>query len=115
MIRRQRLGVVFAVLSGLSWQAAAIAAPLVIKVALDRGIVHGDSGALRLLALAVLGLGFLEAVAGGVRHVFAIRNRSRTDAGVRDAIFTHALGLDAPFHDRVGPGELMSRATSDAE
>ena len=115
MIRRQRFGVVFAVLSGLSWQAAAIAAPLVIKVALDRGIVHGDTRALRLLALCVLGLGLLEAIAGGVRHVFAIRNRSRTDAAVRDAIFTHALGLDAPFHDRVGAGELMSRATSDAE
>jgi ATP-binding cassette subfamily B protein len=42
-------------------------------------------------------------------------NRSRADAAVRDSIFTHALGLDAPFHDRVGPGELMSRATNDAE
>src|SRR5438093_911418 len=115
MIRRQRRGVFFAVVSGLSWQAAAISSPIVIGAALDRGIVHGDTDALRLLALAVLGLGLLEAVAGGFRHVFAIRNRSRTDAAVRDAIFTHALGLDAPFHDRVGPGELMSRATSDAE
>jgi ATP-binding cassette, subfamily B, bacterial len=115
MIVQQRHGVLFAVLSGLSWQGAAIATPLVVKAAVDRGILHGDRDALYVLAVAVLGLGLLEAVAGGFRHVFAIRNRSRADAGVRDAIFTHALGMDAPFHDRVGPGELMSRASSDAE
>jgi ATP-binding cassette subfamily B protein len=34
---------------------------------------------------------------------------------VRDAIFAHALRLDPAYHDRVGPGELMSRASSDAE
>src|SRR5437016_5209201 len=54
-------------------------------------------------------------IAGGMRHIFAIRNRSATDARVRDAIFAHALRLDASYHDRVGPGELMSRASSDSE
>src|SRR6266496_4384007 len=111
---RERLGIALAVVSGLSWQAAAIAAPLLVKVSLDRGIVHGDRGALRLLALTIVGLGLVEALAGGSRHIFAIRNRSRADAAVRDSIFTHAFGLDAPFHDRVGPGELMSRASNDA-
>jgi len=53
--------------------------------------------------------------AGALRHLYAIRNRSRSDARVRDAIFAHALRLDASYHDRVGPGELMSRASSDAE
>jgi ATP-binding cassette subfamily B protein len=115
MIVRQRFGVVIAVLSGLSWQSAAIASPLVLKSALDKGVLQDDRRALYLLALAVLALGLAEAVAGGFRHIFAIRNRARADAAVRDAIFTHALGLDAPFHDRVGPGELMSRASSDAE
>src|SRR5437660_6082231 len=54
-------------------------------------------------------------VAVTVRHIFAIRNRARSDARVRDAIFAHALRLDPSYHDRVGPGELMSRASSDAE
>src|SRR5436190_5638275 len=53
--------------------------------------------------------------AGSVRHLYAIRNRARSDARVRDAIFAHALRLDASYHDRVGPGELMSRASSDSE
>src|SRR5262249_60544100 len=50
-----------------------------------------------------------------VRHVYAVRNRAGSDARVRDAIFAHALRLDASYHDRVGPGELMSRASSDSE
>jgi ATP-binding cassette subfamily B protein len=33
---------------------------------------------------------------------------------VRDAIFAHALRLDAAYHDQVGPGELLSRASSDS-
>jgi ATP-binding cassette subfamily B protein len=50
-----------------------------------------------------------------MRHIYAIRNRSAADARVRDAIFAHALRLDPAYHDRVGPGELMSRASSDSE
>ena len=55
----------------------------------------------------------LEVVGGAFRHLYAIRNRSHADARVRDAIFAHSLRLDASYHDRVGPGELMSRASSD--
>jgi ATP-binding cassette subfamily B protein len=65
--------------------------------------------------LVLLAAGLLEVLAGAARHVFAIRNRARGDARVRDAIFAHALRLDATYHDRVGPGELMSRASSDSE
>jgi ATP-binding cassette subfamily B protein len=115
IVVRQRLTVALAIASGLSWQAAAIAAPVIAGHALDRGILQRDGHALAVYGLAILALGLLEAVAGGFRHIFAIRNRSRADAAVRDAIFTHALGLDAPFPARVGPGELMSRASNDAE
>src|SRR5438477_595060 len=56
-----------------------------------------------------------ERVRRDVQHLYAIRNRSHADARVRDAIFAHALRLDPSYHDRVGPGELMSRASSDSE
>jgi ATP-binding cassette subfamily B protein len=114
-IRRQRFGVSWAVVSGLSWQGAAILTPFLIKQAIDRGILAHDRRALVLWCLAIAAAGLVEAVAGGARHFFAIRNRSRADAAVRDALFTRALELDARFHDRVGAGELMSRASNDAE
>ncbi len=114
-IREQTDGVVGAVLSGLSWQGAAIVAPLVVRHGIDEGVRAHDRTQLILSALALVGLGLAESVGGALRHYFAIRNRGRGQASVRDRIFRHALSLDAGYHDRVGAGELMSRASSDAE
>jgi ATP-binding cassette subfamily B protein len=114
VIRSQAGGVTGAVTSGLFWQAGAVAAPLVVKYAIDHGIVTHDHHALLIWLLVLLAVGMLEVVAGAFRHLYAIRNRANSDARVRDAIFAHALRLDASYHDRVGPGELLSRASSDS-
>jgi ATP-binding cassette subfamily B protein len=115
VIRSQSRGVAGAAVSGLLWQAGAVAAPLLVKYAIDRGVLTRDRHTLMLWTLALLGVGLLEVTAGAARHIFAIRNRAGSDARVRDAIFAHALRLDASYHDRVGPGELMSRASADSE
>jgi ATP-binding cassette subfamily B protein len=115
VVRDQRNGVAAAVAAGLLWQTGAVAAPLIVKYAIDHGVVTRDHHALLLWLGALLAVGLLEVIAGGLRHIYAIRNRSGADRRVRDAIFAHALRLDAAYHDRVGPGELMSRASSDAE
>src|ERR687888_149351 len=115
VIRSQRSGVIGAALSGLLWQVGAVSAPLMVKYAIDHGVLTRDRHTLYVWLAALLGVGLLEMTAGAVRHLYAVRNRSRSDARVRDAIFAHALRLDATYHDRVGPGELMSRASSDSE
>src|SRR5437867_8652308 len=115
VIRSQRSGVIGAALSGVLWQAGAVSAPLMVKYAIDHGVLTKDRRTLLIWLGALLGVGLLEMTAGAVRHLYAIRNRARSDARVRDAIFAHALRLDASYHDRVGPGELMSRASSDSE
>src|SRR6266536_672866 len=101
IVRSQAGGVVGAVLSGLLWQTGAIAAPLIVSYTIDHGIVPRDRHTLVVWLLALLGVGLLEVVAGGMRHIYAI--------------LAHALRLDASYHDRVGPGELMRRASSDSE
>jgi ATP-binding cassette subfamily B protein len=113
--RRQRWTTAGAITAGMAWQGAAIAAPLLIKSAIDRGIVNHNTRALWWACAGLVGLGAVEAIAGGSRHFFAIRNRARADAQARDAIFRRALELDARYHDRVGAGELISRASNDAE
>jgi ATP-binding cassette, subfamily B, bacterial len=113
--RRQRWTTTGAITAGMAWQGAAIAAPLLIKSAIDSGIVHHHTRALWWACAGLVGLGAVEAVAGGSRHFFAVRNRAHADAQVRDAIFRRALELDARYHDRVGAGELISRASNDAE
>jgi ATP-binding cassette subfamily B protein len=106
--------VVAAVAAGLLWQAAAIVSPLFIAQAIDDGIRGGDHRALVGWCAGLAALGLMEAVFWALRHFLAIRNGMRTDAAVRDGIFRHAQRLDASYHDRVPPGELMSRATSDS-
>ena len=115
VVGSQAHGVTGAVVSGLLWQAGAVAAPLVVKYAIDHGIVGHDHRTLVIWLAVLLAVGLLEVVAGAFRHLYAIRNRSHSDARVRDAIFAHALRLDASYHDRVGPGELLSRASSDSQ
>jgi ATP-binding cassette, subfamily B, bacterial len=115
VLRSQADGVAGASISGLLWQMGAVAAPLIVARAIDHGVLTDDRRTLLFWTLALLGVGLLEVLAGASRHIFAIRNRARGDARVRDAIFAHALRLDATYHDRVGPGELMSRASSDSE
>jgi ATP-binding cassette, subfamily B, bacterial len=115
VVGSQAYGVTGAVVSGLLWQAGAVAAPLVVKYAIDHGIVGEDHETLVIWLVVLLAVGLLEVVAGAFRHLYAIRNRSHSDARVRDAIFAHALRLDASYHDRVGPGELLSRASSDSQ
>src|ERR1041385_5617059 len=115
VISSQRAGVIGAAVSGLLWQVGAVAAPLMVSNAIDHGVLTRDRHTLLIWLAALLAVGLLEMTAGSVRHIYAIRNRARSDARVRDAIFAHALRLDAAYHDRVGPGELMSRASSDSE
>src|SRR3954466_13681710 len=95
VVRAQRHGVAGAVASGLLWQTGAVAAPLIVKYAIDHGVVARDRHALLLWLAPPLCVGLLEGGAGGLRHIFAIRNRSAADRRVRDAIFAHALRLDA--------------------
>jgi ATP-binding cassette subfamily B protein len=115
IVRSQAHGVTGAVISGLLWQTGAVGAPLIVKYAIDHGIVTRDHHALLIWLFVLLGVGLLEVCAGASRHLYAIRNRAQSDARVRDALFAHALRLDAAYHDRVGPGELLSRASSDSQ
>jgi ATP-binding cassette, subfamily B, bacterial len=114
-IRGQGRAILVAAGAGLSWQAAAVAAPLLVGQAIDEGIRGGDRGRLYLWTGILVALGSVEVVSWGYRHFYAIRNGTRAEAGVREGIFGHALSLDASFHDRYGAGELLSRASSDSE
>jgi ATP-binding cassette subfamily B protein len=114
LIVRERQGLVIAALAGLSWQGAAIFTPVIAAHAID-AIVEGDRAAVYRWAAIAAAIGLVEATAGAGRHVFAMRNRAHGLAHVRDDLLGQALRLDARFHDRFPPGELMSRSSSDAE
>jgi ATP-binding cassette subfamily B protein len=114
LVVRERQGLAIAALAGLSWQGAAIFTPVIAAHAID-AIEDGDRAAVYQWAAVAAAICLVEATAGAIRHVFAMRNRARGLAHVRDDLLAQALRLDARFHDRFPPGELMSRSSSDAE
>jgi ATP-binding cassette, subfamily B, bacterial len=114
LIGTQRTGIILLVLAGLSWQGAAIFTPVVAAHAVD-AIVAGHRSELYWWVAAVVGIALVEATAGGFRHVFAMRNRAHGFDVMRGTLLRQALHMDARYHDRFPPGELMSRASSDAE
>jgi ATP-binding cassette, subfamily B, bacterial len=114
LVAQRRNGILLALLSGLTWQGAAIVSPLLAAAAIDSILAH-DRHRVYLWAALAVGLGLLEAIGGAFRHIFAMRNRAYALAAVRDDLLRHSLRLDARFHDRYGSGELMSRASNDAE
>ena len=63
VIRSQASGVVGAALSGLLWQAGAVSAPLMVKYAIDHGVLTKDRHTLLIWLGALLGVGLL------LRHV----------------------------------------------
>jgi zinc transporter ZupT len=71
VIRSQSAGVVGAAISGVLWQVGAVAAPLMVKNAIDRGVLTHDHTALLAWLGALLFVGLLEMTAGAVRHVYA--------------------------------------------
>src|SRR3954453_15776647 len=91
VIHSQRSGVIGAALSGLLWQVGAVAAPLMVGYAIDHGVVTKDRCTLLIWFRALLAVGVPERSAGAAGPLYAIRNRARSDARVRDAIFAHAL------------------------
>ncbi|HET8605867.1 MAG TPA: hypothetical protein VFL66_02445, partial [Gaiellaceae bacterium] len=84
---QQRAGLATGIASGLAWQGAAVAAPKLMQHAIDAGVIGGSRRSLLVWAGALVGVGCVEAAAGGLRHFFAIRNYARGEAWVRDGLF----------------------------
>jgi ABC-type multidrug transport system fused ATPase/permease subunit len=88
-------------------------APYVIKIAVDRYIMHGNLPGLTLLALVYAG----NALAGWwlQYHEWLLMERAaqRTLLDLRQVLFQHLMRLDLAFYDRHAVGRLMSRVQND--
>jgi ATP-binding cassette, subfamily B, multidrug efflux pump len=104
-----------AVLAALATTAVELAPPWIIRLAVDRFILEGQTeqvwwaaGGLLALSLVQGGIDFLRLYVTaytGQRIVFEIRN----------AIFHHLSSLSFSFYDRARTGDLMSRVTADVD
>jgi len=112
-MRAQRRGITLGVLVGLLWTVGKVVAPLLVRTAIDRGIVADDRDALLRWSLAVAGAGVVAATFTGLRRYLAFRESRWAETVLRDRLFAHLQRLHFAFHDENQTGDLMSRANTD--
>ncbi|MFC8915327.1 ABC transporter ATP-binding protein [Streptomyces sp. NPDC057116] len=98
---------------GLLWLGSQALMPVVVREAIDEGLVPGDMRAVLLWSAVLLGLGVVQAVSGMVRRRLSMHNALAAGFRTVQLVVGHAGRLGADLERRVDDGELVSVGTSD--
>ena len=90
-----------------------LALPLVLKEAIDRGIVDGDRTFLWHMSLLYFGLSVLQGIFTFARVYLLQLVSERAGYKIRDDLYSHLQRMPFSFYDTTSTGQLMSRATDD--
>ena len=110
-LRRRTLGAAFA--GAALYTVVVLIIPLVARRAIDDVVKDHHRGHLRSYLIAFAVLGFLRACGGGLRKYQATKNPALVANDVRDRLFAHVQMMSFSFHDEMGAGQLMARASTD--
>jgi ABC-type multidrug transport system fused ATPase/permease subunit len=111
--RYQIKTILFGMLFGIVWMVAQALIPWGIGHGTD-GIVAGDNRAIALWSLVVLGLGAIVAVAGVMRHRFAVSNWLQASFRMAQVVAHHAARSGAAVRNRLSTGEVVATVSNDA-
>jgi ATP-binding cassette subfamily B protein len=114
-LRPQRNAVWLGVLFGLIWTAAKVSVPALASLAIDRGIIDDDNGALVRFTVLMVIVGAVQGASTGLRRYSAIGLAARIETDLRHRLFAHLQRLHFAFHDEAQTGQLMARANSDIQ
>lgn len=110
-LRRRTLG---AALAGAAlYTVVVLAVPLVARDAIDDVVTRGHTADIPRYLVVFAALGVLRALGGGLRKYQATKNPALVANDLRDRLFGHVQRLSFSFHDRIGAGQLMARASTD--
>ncbi len=115
MVRPYRRGAVLALLLLIGFSMATMAGPLLVRRAIDGGLVANNA--------SVLNTSIVGYVVAAVVSYFTFRLAIATLAKVGESflrdlrvrVFRHLLDQSMPFYDRENAGVLVSRMTSDVD
>jgi len=114
-VGRHQLGTLAAgVLFGILWMLAQALMPFALGQAVEQGIVDEDSGALAVWAGVLLGLGAVQAVAGVMRHRFAVSNWIQASFRLAQVVSHHAARSGPAVRSRLSTGEVVATVSNDA-
>ena len=111
---QSRRAIVLGVLAALGWTVAKITIPLLALRAVDRGIDPYDRGALMRWSIAVVVATVFVGGFTAYRRYAAFKISLRAEAELRRRLFDQLQRLHFGYHDRAQIGELMARASIDA-
>ena len=114
-LKRYRLETAGALVSLLVVSAANLAAPLMVRLAIDGGLARGERG----LVLAAVGGLLAIALGRGLFNFLQGYLSERASQGVafdlREALFARIQRLSFSYYDQAQTGQLLTRLTSDVE
>ncbi|WP_328548498.1 ABC transporter ATP-binding protein [Streptomyces platensis] len=102
-----------AALCGVLWIGSQALMPVVIREAIDDGLVPGDMNAVLAWSGVLLGLGIVSSVSGTVRRRLNVHNALSAGFRTVQLVVGHANALGAGLESRVDEGELVSVGSSD--
>jgi len=114
-VGQHQLGTLLAgVLLGILWMVAQALMPFALGRAIQDGIVDDDSRALALWAGVLLALGALQAVAGVLRHRYAVFNWLQASFRLAQIVAHHAARSGPAVRARLSTGEVVATVSNDA-
>lgn len=112
--RVQRRTLMAGALLGVLWMATQAAIPYVVGRTVDAGVVRHDGGALLTGCLVLLALGVATAVAGVMRHRFAVFNWLQGTLRVQQLVGNHVADHGPSVAARTTTGEVIETAGEDS-
>jgi ATP-binding cassette subfamily B protein len=110
-LRRRTLGA--ALLGAAIYSVVMLIIPLVAASAInDVGGAHHTEDLPNYLGI-LIGLGVVRALSGALRKYQATKNPAQVTNDIRERLFEHVQKMSFSFHDRIGAGQLMARASTD--
>lgn len=111
---RQVPTLVGGVFFGVLWMLAQALMPFAIGAAIQNGIADHDNEALAEWTLVLLGLGGVQAVAGVLRHRFAVRNWVQASFRMAQIVGHHIARTGPAIRARLSTGEVVATISNDA-
>jgi ABC-type multidrug transport system fused ATPase/permease subunit len=113
MARRQWPTLAGGMFFGIVWMSAQAVMPAVIGHAIDDGVAAKDRDQLVEWAAVLFGIGLLQAVAGIMRHRFAVTNWLTAAYRVVQLVTRQSTRLGGTLPRRVSTGEVVAIGTND--
>jgi ATP-binding cassette subfamily B protein len=115
ILRPHRRLIVWAVVAMMAATGVSLAAPLLVKIAIDRGIAHHDVHAIDVISLVYILLVIARPALERAIVLCSARAGERFLGDLRVAAYEKLQELSMPFFEETRAGVLVSRLTADVQ